>query len=145
MLFNSIEFLIFLPVVFLLYWFIFQRNLKIQNVLLLAASYFFYGWWSRKFLGLLFISTLIDYLYGFGVASDNRRKAKLFLCLSVINNLGILAVFKYFNFFSEQFQMLASSIGWQISPVVLKLVLPMVYRFIRFTVCRMYSIYTRES
>src|SRR6185437_588964 len=104
MLFNSFEFLLFLPIVFCLYWFIFNRSLRWQNLLVLAASYFFYGWWSIGFLGLLFLSTFLDYFYGFWVASSNRKKAKLFLWLSVLNNLGILGTFKYYNFFAIQFQ-----------------------------------------
>jgi D-alanyl-lipoteichoic acid acyltransferase DltB (MBOAT superfamily) len=94
LLFNSLEFFLFLPVIFLLYWFVFSKSLKWQNLLVLAASYFFYGWWSWKFLCLLALSTLLDYLYGFGVASLNKKKAKFFLWLSIINNLGILAIFK---------------------------------------------------
>ena len=69
-----------------------------QNLIVLAASYFFYGWWSWQFLLLLILSTLLDYTYGFWVASPNKKKAKLFLWLSIINNLGILGVFKYYNF-----------------------------------------------
>ena len=100
MLFNSFEFLLFLPTVFLLYWFVFNKNGIRQNLLLLVASYFFYGWWSWKFLLLLILSTLLDYLYGFGVASGNKKKAKIFLWLSIVNNLGILGIFKYYNFFA---------------------------------------------
>ena len=91
MLFNSFEFFLFLPIVFILYWFVFNRRLGLQNALVLFASYFFYGWWSWKFLALLVLSTLLDYGYGFFVASPNRKKAKLFLWLSILNNLGILA------------------------------------------------------
>ncbi len=61
MLFNSIDFAIFLPIVFLLYWFVFENNLRLQNVLLLVASYVFYGWWNWKFLGLIAFSTIVDY------------------------------------------------------------------------------------
>lgn len=132
MLFNSFEFLIFLPVVFLLYWFVFQKKLASQNILLLIASYFFYGWWSWQFLGLLALSTLLDYLYGFSVASPNRKKAKLFLWLSVLNNLGILAVFKYYNFFAEQFQTGMELLGLKVSPVLLDIALPVGISFYTF-------------
>ena len=132
MLFNSIEFLLFLPVVFFLYWFIFKKNLQTQNILLLIASYFFYGWWSIHFLGLLFLSTLLDFAYGFWVASPNRKKAKLFLWLSIINNLGILGVFKYYNFFAEQFQSAFDSIGIHTNPVLLKFALPVGISFYTF-------------
>jgi len=104
MLFNSFGFLNFLPIVFLLYWFVFNKALRWQNLFLLGASYFFYGWWSWKFLILLALSTLLDYGYGFGVASAKKFTSKTFLWLSIINNLGILGVFKYYDFFVVQFQ-----------------------------------------
>lgn len=132
MLFNSLEFLIFLPVVFLLYWFVFNRSLRIQNLLILTASYFFYGWWSWKFMGLLALSTLLDYVYGFSVASPNRKKAKLFLWLSIVNNLGILGVFKYYNFFAEQFQHAFELLGLHWSPVFLSVALPVGISFYTF-------------
>ncbi|NCX96874.1 MAG: MBOAT family protein, partial [Chitinophagia bacterium] len=108
MLFNSLEYLAFLPIVFCLYWFVFNKTVRWQNLLILIASYFFYGWWSLQFLGLLALSTLLDYLYGFGVSSVNKKRAKFFLVLSVINNLGILAVFKYYDFFAAQIQSAAA-------------------------------------
>lgn len=132
MLFNSFEFLIFLPVVFILYWFVFNKSLKVQNGLILLVSYCFYGWWSWKFLGLLVLSTLLDYYYGFGVASVNRRKAKLFLWLSILNNLGILFIFKYCNFFIEQFQFSCSVIGIEVNPLVLNIILPIGISFYTF-------------
>ena len=93
-------------------------------MLILAASYFFYGWWSYKFLGLLVLSTLLDYTYGFWVASPNKTKAKVFLWLSIINNLGILGVFKYYNFFAVQFQLGFSALGIHIDPFLLNVALP---------------------
>jgi alginate O-acetyltransferase complex protein AlgI len=131
-LFNSLPFLVFLPVVFCLYWFVFNRNLRWQNALLLVASYFFYGWWSWKFMGLLALSTFLDYLYGFYVASVNRRKARLFLWLSVINNLGILALFKYYNFFILQFQQGFELLNLHIHPVILEIGLPIGISFYTF-------------
>jgi alginate O-acetyltransferase complex protein AlgI len=132
MLFNSAEFLFFLPVVFVLYWFVFSKKLNWQNVLILTASYFFYGWWSWKFMGLLMLSTLVDYLYGFGVASENRSRARLFLWLSIINNLGILFVFKYYNFFAVEFQQLFALLGWHVNPVLLEIGLPIGISFYTF-------------
>ncbi len=132
MLFNSFEYLLFLPIVFILYWFVFNKRLKHQNILLLIASYFFYGWWSYQFLALLIVSTLLDYLYGFQVASPNRKKAKLFLWLSIINNLGILAVFKYYNFFVTEIQQALDSIGLHTSPVLLQIALPVGISFYTF-------------
>lgn len=132
MLFNSIEFLFFLPTVFILYWFVFGRSWRWQNLLILVASYFFYGWWSWKFLGLLILSTVLDYIYGFSVASTNRRRAKTFLWLSVINNLGILAVFKYYNFFAVQFQEVFALFGLRTNPVLLNVLLPVGISFYTF-------------
>lgn len=132
MLFNSIEFLVFLPVVFLLYWFVFSRSLRLQNLLVLSASYFFYGWWSINFLGLLILSTCLDYLYGFGVVSTNKRRARLFLWLSIVNNLGILAVFKYYNFFAIQFQNGFERLGMHFDPILLNFALPIGISFYTF-------------
>ncbi len=132
MLFNSIEFLIFLPIVFLLYWFVVNKNLNRQNGLILLASYFFYGWWSWKFMGLLMLSTLLDYLYGFCVASTNRKKAKFFLWLSILNNLGILAIFKYYNFFATQVQVAFDSLNIHLQPIFLDVALPIGISFYTF-------------
>ncbi|MDT0642845.1 MBOAT family O-acyltransferase [Zunongwangia sp. F363] len=104
MLFNSLEFAIFLPVVFLLYWSIGSKQKKLQNYLILAASYFFYGYWDWRFLFLILFSSLIDYWAGIAIyrtQKENRKKWWLFF--SVFWNLGVLFVFKYFNFFIENF------------------------------------------
>jgi D-alanyl-lipoteichoic acid acyltransferase DltB (MBOAT superfamily) len=132
MLFNSFEFLLFLPIVFILYWFVFNKKLSWQNGLVLVASYFFYGWWSWKFMGLLMLSTAVDYAYGFWVASPNRKKAKLFLWLSIINNLGILGIFKYYNFFAIQFQKGFDLLGLHTNPVLLQVALPIGISFYTF-------------
>ncbi len=132
MLFNSYEFLVFLPIVFCLYWFVFNRSLLWQNLFLLLASYFFYSWWSWKFLGLLVLSTFLDYVYGFYVTSSKKRKAKLFLWLSVINNLGILAVFKYYNFFAIQFEAGLDILGIHTNPILLNIALPIGISFYTF-------------
>jgi alginate O-acetyltransferase complex protein AlgI len=132
MLFNSFEFLLFLPIVFILYWFVFNKKLNWQNTLVLVASYIFYGWWSWKFMGLLILSTALDYVYGFWVASPNRKKAKLFLWLSIINNLGILAIFKYYNFFALQFQKGFELLGLHTNPILLQVALPVGISFYTF-------------
>jgi alginate O-acetyltransferase complex protein AlgI len=132
MLFNSFEFFLFLPLVFALYWFVLNRSLQWQNALILVASYFFYGWWSWAFMGLLMLSTALDYAYGFWVASPDRKKAKLFLWLSIVNNLGILAVFKYYNFFALQFQEGLELLGLHTNPVLLQLALPIGISFYTF-------------
>ena len=132
MLFNSLEFIVFLLIVFQLYWFVFNKSLKWQNILVLVASYFFYGWWSWKFLGLLAFSTLLDYLFGFWVSSPNKKKAKFFLWLSIINNLGILGIFKYFDFFSLQFSEGFEWLGWRANPILLNVALPIGISFYTF-------------
>lgn len=84
MLFNSFEFLIFLPAVFILYWFVAHRNLKVQNFLLLLASYLFYGWWDWRFLSLIALSSLIDYFCGLVIHKiENRLQKKTALIISL--------------------------------------------------------------
>ena len=132
MLFSTLSFFVFLPLVFVLYWFVFNRQLKLQNALLLLASYVFYGWWSWKFCGLLMLSTLIDYAFGFWVASPNKQRARWFLLLSIVNNLGLLFVFKYYNFFATEFKHLVSMFGWSCNPVLLNWALPIGISFYTF-------------
>ncbi len=72
MLFNSIDFAIFLPIVFLIYWFITNKSLKLQNAFLVVASYFFYGWWDWRFLALIIFSTLLDYWVGRLMAQETK-------------------------------------------------------------------------
>ena len=104
MLFNSIEFAIFLPVVFLLYWFVFQKNLRWQNLFIVFVSYIFYGWWDWRFLFLIVFSTVQDFAVSYWMSKEeNERKRKLLLVVSVITNLGFLGFFKYYNFFVENF------------------------------------------
>jgi D-alanyl-lipoteichoic acid acyltransferase DltB (MBOAT superfamily) len=132
MLFNSFEYLLFFPIVFALYWFVFNKSLQWQNLLVLVASYFFYGWWSWEFMLLLAFSTLLDFIYGFLVASSNRKKARFFLWLSIINNLGVLGVFKYYNFFAIQFQKGFEILGLHSNPVLLNIALPIGISFYTF-------------
>ncbi|MBU3677885.1 MAG: MBOAT family protein, partial [Chitinophagaceae bacterium] len=132
MLFSTLTFFVFLPLVFLAYWFVFNQHLKIQNGFLLIASYVFYGWWSWKFAGLLLLSTLVDYSFGFWVASPNKQRAKLFLWLSVLNNLGILFLFKYYNFFAAEFKIGMHALGWSVNPMVLSFGLPIGISFYTF-------------
>jgi D-alanyl-lipoteichoic acid acyltransferase DltB (MBOAT superfamily) len=131
-LFNSIEFFLFLPVVFALYWFVCNKSLRLQNALVLVASYFFYAWWSWKFLCLLLLSTALDYFYGFWVASTNRKRAKLFLWLSILNNLLILGIFKYYNFFAAQLQECFELFGMHMNPILLHVALPIGISFYTF-------------
>src|SRR5688572_12253046 len=104
MLFNSFEFALFLPIVFLLYWFFTKNNLKGQNFILLASSYVFYGWWDYRFLFLLAFSTFLDFYTGLRIYEARKPGyKKMWLIISVAVNLGFLGFFKYYNFFIESF------------------------------------------
>jgi alginate O-acetyltransferase complex protein AlgI len=132
MLFNSLSFGIFLPIVFLIYWFV-TKTLKLQNAFLLLASYFFYGCWDWRFLFLLLFSTLLDYYSGIKIEEADKTKTKRFwFWLSIIVNLGFLGVFKYFNFFSESLTDVLSMIGWQVNPVLINIILPVGISFYTF-------------
>lgn len=133
MLFNSIEFLIFLPIVFLLYWFIFNKQLKLQNLFLLIISYIFYGWWDWRFLSLIFFSSLIDFSIGKRLSqTEQQSKRKWLLGISLSVNLGLLGVFKYYNFFVESLQEAFHVIGADISMTTLYIVLPVGISFYTF-------------
>ena len=133
MLFNYLDFAIFLPIVFLLYWFAVQRNLKLQNALIVIASYFFYGWWDWRFLSLIIFSTVVDYLVSQRLTNEyNQSKRKLLLSISIIVNLGFLGFFKYFNFFLENFVDAFSILGTQINTNSLDIILPVGISFYTF-------------
>lgn len=133
MLFNSIGFAIFLPIVFILYWFVTNKNLKLQNALLLVVSYFFYACWDWRFMFLLIFSTLLDYFTGLKMQNaENQKGRKFWFWLSIVVNLGFLGVFKYYNFFVESFAEAVSHIGWHISPLMIKVILPVGISFYTF-------------
>jgi len=133
MLFTSIHFAVFLPVVFILYWFVFQKNLKAQNCLLLFASYYFYACWDWRFLFLLLFSTLLDYYTGQKIEkSQSSRFRKFWLWLSISSNLGFLGIFKYYNFFIESFTAAIAHLGIQSNPHFLTIVLPVGISFYTF-------------
>src|SRR5690554_7014077 len=114
MLFNSLDFAIFLPMVFVRYWFVTARNLKMQNLLIVVASYVFYGWWDWRFLSLILFSTVVDYLVGLGLSKqENMLKRRVLLWTSIEVNLGF---FKYYNFFLDNFIEAFSFFGRDISP-----------------------------
>ncbi len=133
MLFNSIDFAVFLPIIFILYWFVCNKNLKLQNSLVLLASYVFYGWWDWRFLSLIAFSTLVDYCIGLALNSTaySKRK-KLLLSLSLLINLGFLGFFKYYNFFVESFIDAFSLFGKSIKPNTLDIILPVGISFYTF-------------
>jgi len=134
MLFNSIEFLLFLPIVFVLYWFVFNKNLKHQNSLILLSSYIFYGWWDYRFLSLILLSTIVDYFIGLNISKQNSKKnQKLLLWSSVLFNLSILGFFKYYNFFVDSWIDLFSSVGYDIKSIwTLNIILPVGISFYTF-------------
>ena len=133
MLFNSLNFAIFLPIVFLLYWFVFNKNLKFQNILLLVSSYFFYACWDWRFLFLLVFSTLLDYYTGLKMQDSKSEKLKNFwFWLSISVNLGFLGVFKYYNFFADSFAKAVSNFGFEVNPWTLKVILPVGISFYTF-------------
>lgn len=133
MLFNSIEFAIFLPLVFLIYWFVAHRNVRIRNLFLLVASYVFYGWWDWRFLSLIAISSAVDFFVGLrlGVEENEARRRSLLL-LSIFVNIGFLGVFKYFNFFVDSLSEILSPLGPSVDQVRLNLVLPVGISFYTF-------------
>ncbi len=133
MIFNSIDFAIFLPIVFMLYWFVSNKNLKVQNFLIVVASYTFYGWWDWKFLSLILISTVIDYLIGVRLSSEENKKIrKLLLWTSISINLGFLGFFKYYNFFLDNFITAFSFFGNEIKANSLNIILPVGISFYTF-------------
>ncbi|SHJ38392.1 MBOAT family O-acyltransferase [Pseudozobellia thermophila] len=132
MLFNSFEFLLFFPTVFTVYW-ILQFNLKAQNVFLLFASYFFYAWWDWRFLSLIIFSSVVDYVVGLRLHKAQSKKVKKrWLLLSLSANLGLLGVFKYYNFFIESFVDLVNTFGWQPNDLTMNVILPVGISFYTF-------------
>jgi alginate O-acetyltransferase complex protein AlgI len=133
MLFTSINFAIFLPIVFILYWFVTNKNLKFQNLLLLISSYFFYAYWDWRFLFLLIFSTLLDYFTGIKMSEAKNQNSKNFwFWLSISINLGFLGVFKYYNFFAASFAEAISHFGLQVNPWTLNVILPVGISFYTF-------------
>jgi alginate O-acetyltransferase complex protein AlgI len=146
MLFNSIDFAIFLPIVFILYWFVTNKNLKLQNFLIVAASYLFYGWWDYRFLSLILFSTIIDYTVGRKLRlEENQTKRKILLWTSILVNLGFLGFFKYYNFFLDNFITAFSFFGTEIKANSLNIILPVGISFYTFqTLSYTIDVYKRK-
>ncbi len=146
MLFNSIEFLLFLPTVFFLYWFIFKNQLRAQNILLLVASYVFYGWWDWRFLSLIIASTFLDYFVALQLGkTDVSKKRKLLLGISLVGNLGMLGFFKYYNFFVSSWIEAWSSFGITMEASTLNIILPVGISFYTFqTLSYTIDVYRKE-
>ena len=133
MFFNSLHFAIFLPIVFIMYWFVGHKSKINQNYILILASYYFYSCWDWRFLFLLVFSTLLDYVSAMKIEkskTQSERKMWLWLCISI--NLGFLGIFKYYNFFAASFAELLQSFGVTASPILLKLILPVGISFYTF-------------
>ncbi len=133
MIFNSIEFAIFLPIIFTIYWILANKNLTIRNLLLLASSYFFYGWWDARFLILIFFSSILDYSVGLFIYKAKRQAVKKrLLYFSLIANLGLLFFFKYFNFFASELAHGLQTLGFNSHIRTLQIILPVGISFYTF-------------
>lgn len=143
MLFNTAEFALFFVVVYGFYLVLSHRG---QNLLLLAASYFFYGFWDWRYLSLLLLSTLVDYSCGrlIGSTADQRRR-RIYLWASIVFSIGLLGVFKYYDFFASSLQEVAATLGFQIAPTLLKVILPVGISFYTFqSISYVIDVYRRQ-
>jgi D-alanyl-lipoteichoic acid acyltransferase DltB (MBOAT superfamily) len=133
MLFNSLEFAVFVPLVFIIYWMIKPQQVKLQNAFVLGISYIFYGWWDWRFLILILISSAVDFFVG--LALDKTLavpRRKVLLGISLVVNLGLLGFFKYFNFFTANFAEAFTLLGKPIDPITLDIILPIGISFYTF-------------
>lgn len=146
MLFNSLEFAFFLPIVFLSYWFIANKNIKKQNAFLLITSYIFYSWWDWHFLLLIILSSFVDYTIGIQLSkTENEQKRKILLLISILVNLGFLGFFKYFNFFAESFIDAFTLFGSTFEISRLNIILPVGISFYTFqTLSYSIDVYKRK-
>ena len=146
MLFNSIDFAIFFPIVFILYWYATNKNLKLQNLLIVIASFVFYGWWDWRFLLLIVFSTVIDYSVGRKFSNEEKQlKRKILLWISILVNLGFLGFFKYYNFFLDNFINSFSFFGQEIQRSSLNIILPVGISFYTFqTLSYSIDVYKRK-
>jgi D-alanyl-lipoteichoic acid acyltransferase DltB (MBOAT superfamily) len=132
-LFNSLDFAVFLPIVFVLYWAVQKWHIRVQNSVIVAASYMFYGWWDARFLALIAFSTLVDYVAGIQMANTNHQaKRNAYLWLSIVVNIGMLGFFKYYNFFAENFIEAFNFLGYTPGIQTLEIILPVGISFYTF-------------
>ena len=146
MLFNSIDFAVFLPIVFVIYWFVLNDNIKAQNIFLILVSYVFYGWWDWRFLTLIFSSSLVDYCVGMYLSrAETNKKRRSLLLLSIFVNLGFLGFFKYYNFFINSFVETFTFLGFSMHAQGLQIILPVGISFYTFqTLSYSIDIYKRK-
>lgn len=134
MLFNSIEFALFFPLVFIICWGIFNRvSVNVRNLFLLTASYLFYGWWDYRFLGLIVLSSIVDFLLGKYIYQAKRQPIRrLLLIVSLFLNLGVLFFFKYYGFFAAELADLLQQWGYTVHSTTLNIILPVGISFYTF-------------
>ncbi|MBI9032685.1 MBOAT family protein [bacterium] len=133
MLFNSIDFIVFLVIVFFIYWFVVNKNIRSQNLFILIASYIFYGWWDWRFLSLIIFSSFVDFYVGKALKTEGRDEIrKLLVLVSVVVNLGLLIAFKYYNFFIDSFVSAFSFFGYTMETNRLRIILPVGISFYTF-------------
>lgn len=132
MLFNSIDFAIFFPVFFIIYWLV-AKNITLRNILILGGSYLFYGWWDWRFLLLIIFSSAVDFIIGLQIAKETTKKTKkAYLLFSLCSNLGLLIYFKYANFFIDSFVQSFKFFGGGLDPITLNIILPVGISFYTF-------------
>jgi D-alanyl-lipoteichoic acid acyltransferase DltB (MBOAT superfamily) len=146
MLFNSLDFAVFLPLVFIIYWAIPRHCVRLRNLFLVASSYLFYSFWDWRFLVLIVGSTVMDYVLGLAIdRQDNQTKRRTLLWISIVVNLGFLGFFKYFNFFADNFREVFSLFGYKINALTLDIILPVGISFYTFqTLSYTIDIYRRQ-
>ena len=133
MIFNSFEFALFLPIVFLLYWFVFT-NRRWQNLLIVVASYVFYGWWAWRFLLLIAFTSFCSYASGLLIEhyEGRRRWQQVVSAANIVVNLAVLGLFKYYKFFVENLDVLLGAMGWHLDWVMMNFALPVGISFYTF-------------
>jgi len=143
MIFTSITFVFFLIIVYILYWFVFNRNFKYQNYLLLASSYIFYGWWDWRLLLLLFAISVLNYIVAILIQKKNKKTSKkLFLIIGLVINVGTLFIFKYFNYFVAELINLMAIFDIKTTIHFLNIILPVGISFYIFlSISYLYDIY----
>lgn len=133
MIFNSFDFAIFFPVVYLVYWLILQGRPGLQNAFLVLAGFVFYGWWDWRFLFLLIFTALVDFFIALQLGKiEKTTTRKLLLGISIVSNLGLLGFFKYYNFFLDSFADAFSFFGATVSTRSLQIILPVGISFYTF-------------
>ena len=133
MLYNTLEFASLYVLVFVLYWFVADKKIKAQNLLILIASYAFYAWWDWRFLSLILLSSFTDYFAGIKIEdAPSQKQKKVWLWISLVVNLGLLGVFKYYGFFVDSFIEMFRSFGYEMGDRTLNIILPVGISFYTF-------------